>query len=172
MFDHFFIIVRLKSTANAIAGAYEYLYHKTTGEKIDVSRLFIYYNSRVKTLPEGAPLKDQGSSIIHALETMFDHGVCSEQLWTYDHTKVNEKPPQECYDFAQEHRIIESATLDLNLDEIKICLAQGYPILASINLFDSFDKAKPKGIVPLPKKNDSHRKRHGRCCVSTMLLKS
>ncbi|CAF5179097.1 unnamed protein product, partial [Rotaria magnacalcarata] len=34
--------------ANSLAGTYEYLIKKATGEHIDVSRLFIYYNARLK----------------------------------------------------------------------------------------------------------------------------
>ena len=150
------------STANAVAGAYEYLYHRTTGQMIDVSRLFIYYNSRMRSLPPGGQLKDGGSSIINALETMYELGACLEDLWEYDKIKVNSEPTQECYDAASEHRIIEALEVDLDLDELRSCLAQGFPILVSINLFDSFDKAKPKGIVPVPKPNEGRRKRHGR----------
>ncbi|CAF1283762.1 unnamed protein product [Rotaria sordida] len=35
-------------TANCLAGAYEYLTKKSNGMNMDVSRLFIYYNARIK----------------------------------------------------------------------------------------------------------------------------
>ena len=45
-------------TANAVAGAYEYLVKKNQGADYDVSRLFIYYNARVET---GDEHEDDGS---------------------------------------------------------------------------------------------------------------
>ena len=42
MIDVFLFILKL--------GAYEYLIKKATGEHIDVSRLFMYYNARIKDM--------------------------------------------------------------------------------------------------------------------------
>jgi hypothetical protein len=66
------------STANAVAGAYEYLHHKSTEEKIDVSRLFIYYDARFRGLEEGEKLQDAGCCTVHAIESLEETGVCLE----------------------------------------------------------------------------------------------
>lgn len=146
-----------------MAGAYEYLYNKTTGKKIDVSRLFVYYNSRVKALPpRGGWLTDSGSVIVYAIQSMSEMGVCLEKMWDYDRWKVNLKPPQECYRAAQEHLITEALEVNLDMVELKTCLAQGFPIIVSINVFKSFDEAEKGGIVPMPRSNEKLREKHGR----------
>ncbi|CAF4997139.1 unnamed protein product, partial [Rotaria sp. Silwood1] len=66
-----------------------------------------------------------------------------------------------CYDVAGEHKITEAFEVDLNLHEMKACLAQGFPILISINVYQSFDEAKPRGIVPIPQQNEIIRTKHG-----------
>jgi C1A family cysteine protease len=145
-----------------MAGAYEYLTNKATGRHIDVSRLFIYYNSRLK-YDEGNPkVTDEGSSIPYTIETLEESGVCLESLWPYDMKRVNYKPSKQCYVAAEEYTITEALEVDVDLYEMKACLAQGFPIIVSINVYTSFDKGKEKGIVPLPKQNETSRSAHGR----------
>ena len=60
-------------TANAIAGAYEYLAMREFGESGDVSRLFIYYNARKLQNDEA---EDCGSSITAAIESLEKQGSC------------------------------------------------------------------------------------------------
>lgn len=152
----------VRSTANAIAGAYEYLYNKSTGEKIDISRLFVYYNSRVRGLSRGSWLTDSGSAITHGIQTMAEIGACLEEQWEYDRWRVNMKPSSECYEAAREHMIVEALEVDLDLYELKTCLAQGFPIIISINVYNSFDDAERNGIVPMPRSHEVLRSTHGR----------
>ncbi|CAF1512925.1 unnamed protein product [Didymodactylos carnosus] len=152
-------------TANATAGAYEYLNNKATGRCIDVSRLFIYYNSRLKDNDGNNKVTDEGSSIAYAIETLEEVGVCLESLWPYDIKRVNYKPSKQCYAAAEEYTITEALEVDIDLNEMKACLAQGFPIIISLNLFKSFDKAKEKGIVPLPRRSETSRSTHGRHAV-------
>ena len=83
------------STANALAGekkntisslllllfirAYEYIIKKTHGTSVDVSRLFIYYNGRVKAtkLPI---VTDSGCSMTNAIEALEQFGTCVESV--------------------------------------------------------------------------------------------
>jgi len=41
------LIIYTKELVNRILGAYEFLIMKNTRKHVDVSRLFIYYNSRI-----------------------------------------------------------------------------------------------------------------------------
>jgi hypothetical protein len=52
-----------------MAGAYEYLNCKATGRLVDVSRLFIYYNSRIKNNEGDPDISDEGTSIATTIET-------------------------------------------------------------------------------------------------------
>jgi hypothetical protein len=76
--------------------------------------------------------------------------------------KVNTKPNKQCYAAAEEYTIVEALEVDINTNEMKACLAQGFPILISLNLYTSFDKGLEKGIVPMPKTNEIGRSAHGR----------
>ena len=53
-------------TANATAGAYEYLIKKHEGEITDVSRLFVYYNARY--MSESDDISDEGAMISDVIE--------------------------------------------------------------------------------------------------------
>ncbi|NJN60397.1 MAG: hypothetical protein HC795_01635 [Coleofasciculaceae cyanobacterium RL_1_1] len=84
-------------TANAIAGAYEYLAMREFDQSGDVSRLFIYYNARKIWDNEN---EDCGSSITAAIEALEELGACSEATWPYDPDLVLEEPSAEAYEEA------------------------------------------------------------------------
>ena len=63
-------------TANAIAGAYEYLMKRHLGvESYDVSRLFIYYNARAA---KGTEAVDDGSTLNEVIKSLEQNGACAE----------------------------------------------------------------------------------------------
>ena len=145
-----------------MAGIYEYLNYRITGRLEDVSRLFIYYNSRIKDNDGDSDISDEGTSIATTIEVVEEKGACPEWLWPYNIKKVNTKPNQQCYAAALPYSITEAFELDIDINEMKSCLAQGFPFLVSLNLYKSFDKAKEHGIVPMPKSNEIGRSSHGR----------
>ncbi|CAF0778658.1 unnamed protein product [Adineta ricciae] len=147
-------------SANALAGAYEYLIKKLHGESIDISRLFIYYNSREKDQPS-EPITDSGCSMTSAIEALEELGTCLESLWPYDISKVNTRPNEEVYTSAKSHTISQALQVDINLHEMKSCLAQGFPFVFGLHLFTSFDKAAKTGVVPMPTSNDRNRQSDG-----------
>ncbi|UJR12753.1 hypothetical protein I4U23_016927 [Adineta vaga] len=147
-------------SANALAGVYEYLARKKHGESIDVSRLFIYYNSREKDQP-GEPVTDSGCSMTSAIEALEEFGTCLESLWPYDISRVNTRPNSEVYTSAKPHTISEALQIKINLYEMKSCLAQGFPFVFGLHLFTSFDKAAKTGTVPMPDSNHRSRQSDG-----------
>ena len=134
---------------------------KETGEHIDVSRLFIYYNARAKRHHAGH-IRDTGCSITSAIETLQERGVCLESIWPYDVSSVNEQPSAEAYEHATEHQITEALQVNINLHEMKSCLAQGFPFAFGLILYQSFDKAAKHGVVPMPNDDEQGRGEHGR----------
>jgi C1A family cysteine protease len=146
-------------TANAVAGAYEYLVKKHLDEEIDVSRLFIYYNAR--SLEETEEIEDDGSFIYLAIEGLKNYGACSESTWEFDEEMVNEEPSEEAYEEASSFLVEEAEHIPLELDAWKSALAEGYPIIFGISTFDSFDSHKRPGLVPTPTKNEAEREEHG-----------
>ncbi|CAF3375737.1 unnamed protein product [Rotaria sp. Silwood1] len=130
--------------ANALAGAYEYLTKKHNGRNTDVSRLFIYYNARAKNKKFGS-VTDSGCSMESAIEALEEFGTCLESIWTYDISKVNTRPNDQAYRDAKNHTISEAFKVDIDLFEMKSCLAQGYPFAFGLRLYSSFDKAAETG---------------------------
>ncbi|CAF3345220.1 unnamed protein product [Rotaria socialis] len=148
-------------TANALAGAYEYLIKKNHGTNIDVSRLFIYYNGRVKNthLPV---VTDSGCSMTNAIEALAEFGTCLELTWPYAIASVNSIPNVRAFHQGLKHKIRQALHVKIDLNEMKSCLAQGFPFAFGLRLYVSFDQAAKTGIVPMPNQEEQSRAEHGR----------
>lgn len=145
--------------ANAAAGAYEYLMKRHQGDQAyDVSRLFIYFNARDL---EGGPIEDGGSLLHQIVEGLKQYGAPSEQTWPFDPGIVNEKPSDDAYQEASGFSIEGAELVPVDLDAWKTSLAAGYPIIFGMALFESFDKQKKAGLVPMPTPNEVGRASHG-----------
>ena len=127
-----------------------------------MSRLFIYYNARVADEDSPEDIEDSGCVITTAIEALEEYGTCLESVWPYNVKRVNKRPSDEAFDAAENNKINEALQIGVNLDEMKSCLAQGFPFVFGLELFKSFDKAEKKGIVPMPKSTDKGRESHGR----------
>lgn len=147
--------------ANAVAGAYEYLAKMHTGADYDVSRMFIYYNGRYLVNEDVSTIEDTGSYIQKAIQGLKEYGACSEETYPFDVNSVNEAPYQEAYDEAAQFLVEDMALVPTDLYAWKHCLAEGYPIIFGINLYQSFDKQRKKGMVPMPSSTEAGRASHG-----------
>lgn len=146
--------------ANATAGAYEYLVKRHLGEDAyDVSRLFIYYNARA--IDAGDDVADEGSVLQQVIESLKQHGACSEETWPFEQHAVNQKPSEEAYQEAAQFLIEDTELVPTNLEEWKTALAAGHPIIFGVKLFSSFDKHKKPGLVPAPSAAEAGRQSHG-----------
>jgi len=146
-------------SANAIAGAYEYLAKRALGSSGDVSRLFIYYNGRALL---GDQDKDQGSSITACIRVLQEIGVCTEDTWPYDVAMVNAQPHNDAFEEALQFLIEEAEEVKVDLFSMKHCLAEGYPFVFGLALFRSFDRAGKHGKVSMPNPNSEEgRQSHG-----------
>jgi hypothetical protein len=56
----------------------------------------------------------------------------------------------------------EAFKVNLDLNEMKTCLAQGFLFAFGLNLYKSFDKAGTTGVVPMPDASEQSRTEHGR----------
>jgi C1A family cysteine protease len=135
-------------TANAIAGALEYM-DKRAGRKFwNRSRLFIYYQERV--LERSVPY-DSGAMIRDGIKACHNVGVCDERLWPYKVARFAEKPSGEAYQHAMKEKISSYARV-LTLDTMLATLAQGYPVVYGFTVYESFESAAVArtGVVPMP----------------------
>ena len=136
-------------TANALAGALEYLMKKDKSPYIDMSRLFIYYNERVI---EHSIKTDSGAMIRDGIKTLAKQGACSEKIWPYDTAKFASKPPKACYTEALKYQILAYARIN-TLDEMRACLADGYPFVFGFSVYEGFETQQmaKTGILNMPK---------------------
>jgi C1A family cysteine protease len=135
-------------TGNALAGAIEFLERKHNVPFIDASRLFIYYNERVI---EGTVKSDSGAMIRDGIKTLKKQGVCSEKRWPYTVSKFTVKPGTACYKEALAHQITSYRRI-ITLDEMRTCLAEGYPFVFGFTVYESFESQEvaKSGTVNMP----------------------
>lgn len=139
-------------TGNALAGALEFLEEKNRAPFTDLSRLFIYYNERAI---EHSVKSDSGAQIRDGVKSLAKLGVCSEKKWPYAISKFAAKPSAACYKEAERH-VISSYHRILTLDEMRTCLAEGYPFVFGFTVYESFESQRvaQTGIVSMPKSDE------------------
>ncbi len=139
-------------TANALAGALEFLMKKDKVAFADMSRLFIYYNERVI---EHTVKTDSGAMIRDGIKTLAKQGACTEKSWPYVISKFATRPPKACYAEALDYQIISYARLN-TLDEMRACLAEGFPFVFGFAVYDGFESQEmaKTGVLNLPQKEE------------------
>lgn len=80
---------------------------------------------------------DKGAFLRNGIKSLHKLGYCSEKSWPYDEGKFKVKPPKVCYDEAEEHKISKYMRLQ-NIDDMKHCLADGYPFVFGFDTYHSF----------------------------------
>jgi C1A family cysteine protease len=135
-------------TANALAGAIEFLVRKDKQPFLDFSRLFIYYNERVI---EHTVNSDSGAMIRDGIKTLAKQGACNEKSWPYDISKFKTRPGPACYQEALEHQITSYHRI-LTLDQMRACLAEGFPFVFGFTVYEGFEtqEVARTGIVNMP----------------------
>jgi C1A family cysteine protease len=143
-------------TANAIGAAFEFEQMRQKMKASVPSRLFIYYNERVM---EGTVTSDSGAQIRDGIKSVASLGVCTEiPDWPYDITKFQQKPPNPpCYDDASKNKITLYQRLPHNLNQMKGCLASGYPFVFGFTVYESFEteQVAKTGHAPMPSSGDA-----------------
>jgi C1A family cysteine protease len=141
-------------TANAIGAAFEFELLKLNHQyDFMPSRLFIYYNERVI---ENTVNSDSGAQIRNGIKTMNQQGVCPEKILPYDINKFTVKPSQPCYTNALNHQVLSYRRVQRALNQMKSCLAQGYPFVFGFTVYDSFESTAvaKTGKLNMPKKEE------------------
>ena len=152
-------------TANALAAAVEFDLMKQKLPVFVPSRLFIYYNERVI---EGTTSQDAGAELRDGIKTLNSLGVCNETLWPYDITQFNVKPTDAAYKDATSFLALAYKAVDnTNIIHIKSALAQKFPVVCGITVYDSFesDYVSLTGLVNLPSPHESCVGGHAIVCV-------
>jgi C1A family cysteine protease len=140
-------------TANALVGAVEFLENKLGTAFVDLSRLFVYYNERVI---EGTVEQDSGAFLRDGIKSLAKQGVCPEKEWPYRINAFRRKPTGRCYAHAKKHEITSYHRIN-SVDEMRTCLAEGFPFVFGFTVYSSFESAAvaASGIVNMPTRNES-----------------
>lgn len=141
-------------TANAIGAAFEFeLRKQNLKNDFMPSRLFIYYNERVI---ENSVDTDNGAMIRDGIKSVNKLGVCPETMLSYDIAKFTKKPSTACYTNAKKHLVTSYHRVTRLLNQMKGCLADGYPFVFGFTVYESFESnsVSKTGVVNMPKKNE------------------
>jgi len=137
-------------TANAIAAAIEFDRMRQRLRDFVPSRLFIYYNERAI---EGTVSIDSGAMIRDGIKSVASQGVCPEPEWPYDIAKFARKPSAQCYKDARLDRAVSYQRLVQDLNQMKGCLASGFPFVFGFTVYESFEgpSVAKTGHAPMPR---------------------
>lgn len=156
-------------TANAIANSYELLLNKyRPREFADLSRLFIYYNTR---LIEGNLTEDAGGYVSTGIQALEKYGACTEAIWPYNPDEFTTPPPASCYKDAEKRKITTYRQLS-GVNDILTTLASGMPVTFGMSVYNGFmdvDRFDP--IVHVPVKDEPIIGGHAMCMVGYDLTK-
>lgn len=149
-------------TANSIAGAFEFALRKENLTDFMPSRLFIYYNERAM---EGHVGSDSGAQLRDGLKSIGTQGVCAETEWPYDIAPADPntgqfpsgsheatKPSKQCYADALKNTATSYQRVPQTLDQMRGCLASGYPFVFGFTVYSSFESQQvaQTGEMPMP----------------------
>ena len=140
-------------SANAIGAAFQYeQIIQNDKNNFIPSRLFIYYNERVM---ENSVNSDDGAMIRDGLKSVANQGVCPETEWPYVISKFAKQPPKQCYTDALDNQVESYHSLDCDINQMKQCLADGYPFVFGATIIENFenDEVTKTGIIPMPSGN-------------------
>ena len=131
-------------TANAIGAAFEFELLKQKLTDFMPARLFIYYNERAM---EGTVGSDSGAQIRDGIKSVAQQGVCPETMLPYAIAKFKTKPSNACYAEGLKHKITLYQRLVPTLNQLKGCIASGYPFVFGFTVYNSFES--PEAMQPL-----------------------
>jgi len=139
-------------TAQALVGALEFLERRVRGSYTDRSRLFLYYNARLRL---HTVRSDSGATLRDSIKTLVRQGVCAETSWPYRIAKFAIRPPARCYAEALHHQVTAYRRL-LTLDEMRACLAEGFPFVFGFVVYESLQSPQvtQTGDIPRPSRRE------------------
>jgi C1A family cysteine protease len=128
--------------------AYEMMIKQKMPDKlVDLSRLFVYYNTRYL---EGTVDVDSGAFMRDAMKAVKKYGICTEELWPYIPSKFNVKPSSDCYIDARARNITNYRLLS-NIDHMMDALNTERPVVFGMTVYQGFlyvDKFNPVVRIP------------------------
>ncbi|MGA2507276.1 MAG: C1 family peptidase [Chitinispirillaceae bacterium] len=139
-------------TAHALTGAIEVLEKIDDLPVVQFSRLFVYYNERAI---EHTVSQDSGAMLRDGIKSLVNYGACSETKWPYSIGRFKTRPGAACFREGLCHQIVSYQRID-TVDQMRACLAQGFPFVFGFSVYESFESQSvaKTGTVTMPKKSE------------------
>lgn len=133
-------------TANAAVGAIEYHRKRRNMDPSDLSRLFVYYNTRKF---RGDAQRDTGAQMEECMAALLVYGAPRADLWPYDDkVRWKEEPPKEAYENAKLNEMLQYARVGPGVG-VLATVAAGYPVAFGCFLpKTAYDVAGATGTMP------------------------
>lgn len=154
-------------TANAIAAHLDYNRGLQGKKFITPSRLYIYYNERVA---EGTIMSDSGATIRGSVKAVVSFGAPHEKLWPYQISKFMDRPSKAAYTEGVTNEAVAYQRIARVLTSMQACLAEGYPFVIGISVYDSFEAIKSDGMMPMPATSESLLGGHALCVAGYKMI--
>jgi C1A family cysteine protease len=142
-------------TAHAIGAAIEFDQAKQElPDRFTPSRLFIYYWERWL---EDKVESNTGVMLRNGVKVINRAGAPPESLWPYDPDPVSgrfkEEPSQAASDAARHQRAVSYQRIARDVDDMKACLASGYPFMFGFTVYERFesDEVRRTGRASMPR---------------------
>ncbi len=136
-------------TANAVASTFEFTRVRQKLADWTPSRLHNYWYARFL---EGTTHYDAGAYLRDSVKVLNKWGIPQEEIWPYIIEKFTQKPPCSVKRAAEKNKAITYYRINQALNDMKACLADGYPFVFGFNVYPSFmtEIVARTGIVPMP----------------------
>lgn len=150
--------------ANATGACHEYNQMKQKQTYFAPSRLFIYWGARKI---EHSEHYDAGCMIRDAIKVLVAQGVCEEKEWPYVESRYATRPSDACFRHAMDHQAVLYQRLFNVVDDMRGCLASGFPFAVGLTIYESFESKQvaKTGMVPFPSKGERSKGGHAVTCV-------
>ena len=139
----------------SLVSVFEYFMANETRTNPDLSEAFVYYNARNIT---DETETDCGTTLHNVIRAMTDNGVCVEELCPYNESKHSVKPDKTAYSDGQKRKLVAAKNVPIDVETIKAAINEGYPVIASFCVFDSFAK-NTGGFVSLPSSKERQKEK-------------
>lgn len=136
-------------SAFSLVSVFEYFLNRFK-QPTDLSEAFVYYNARRINNKTNV---DSGTTFLDIINAAKEDGICIEELCRYNENVFNETPFEEAYDDGESRKVTEAKNVSLDLYKFKSALSQGYPVVISARVFDSFVK-NVNGFVKVPDESE------------------
>ena len=139
---------------NSVVGALGFLQIRNGKPYVDLSRLFVYWNSRLQHQETD---QDQGTYIRLAFSTLTSLGTCSEKAWPYDLNNLFIRPSWAAYQDAYPNKItsyyrITDGSGQQLIDAIKRALQAQHVVVFGMTVDQDYINLGSSGVVAMPKK--------------------